>query len=137
MAFNLPGWSPFKKVPDQYINKEYANKQPLFDRREPGEARDVTKLTRKAKSLGVGKTGLEKAFLYGVPAVAVGQTIKRGVKHGLLGKYGLGKAALGALKTNLPMAAAIHFGGKLAKGIYKRKVNKKLGANSPYNKNRK
>ena len=130
MAYKMKGWSPFSKVPDKYIKEgspRSKERQPLFDRREPGEPRDITKMWRAAKGAGVGSTSLEKAFLYGVPAIGVAQTIQRGVKHGFLGKYGLGKAALGALKTNLPMAAAIHFGGKLIKGIAKRKMQKMQG----------
>ena len=120
-GFKMKGFTPFTatglRVPSEEA-QDYSHKtekEPLFYKRYPGEPTDARKIHDTLK-YGEGTKGLLYALKGGL-ALGAGLTIGKSLKSK--------SYALGALKTlgtkTLPAVAALHFGGKLIKGIAARK----------------
>ena len=132
-GFKMKGFTPFTQTGLRTYESErkeedqsHAPRPPLFAKKDITGMRDITKLSKAMKYQQPKAHKIVTGFGIAAGAHAAQQTVKRGVQHGFLGKYGLGKAALGtAAKVVLPLAA-IHFGGKLIKGIRNRKEHEQI-----------
>lgn len=120
-GFKMKGFTPFTaaglRIPSEEA-KDYSyktEKEPLFYKRYPGEPTDARKMYEIMKASPETRGALYAGM--GVGALGAGLTVGRALKSK---SYALG--TLKALGTKvLPAAAAIHFGGKLIKGIAARK----------------
>ena len=129
-GFKMKGFTPFTATGlktysshSEESDQSHAPKPPLFARKdEQTGLRDIQKVWYGAKNEDPRITrGLTAAGI-GIGAHALGSTIKRAITA----PSTLGKAALGtATRLVLPLAA-IHFGGKLVKGIRNRREHKQI-----------
>ena len=120
-GFKMKGFTPFTaaglRIPSEEA-KDYSyktEKEPLFYKRYPGEPTDAKKLYHTMKSQPETRTALHVGM--GVGALGAGLTVGRALKSK---SYALG-ALKGLATKTLPAVAALHFGGKLIKGIAARK----------------
>ena len=125
-GFKMKGFTPFTatglRVPSEEA-QDYSHKtekEPLFYKRYPGEPTDAKKMYHAMKAHPEARTLLYAGM--GTVALGAGLTVGRALKSK--------SYALGALKTlgtkALPAAAAVHFGGKLIKGIVSRKKDDEI-----------
>ena len=126
MAYKQKGWTPFTqtglRVPSEEA-QDYSyktKKEPLFYKRYPGERTDAKKVWDNLR--GNPQTRTFAHGTAGLGAFSVAQHLYRGAKSK---KYALATLKGLATKT-LPTVAAIHFGGKLIKGIRNRKEHAEI-----------
>ena len=120
-GFKMKGFTPFTatglRVPSEEA-QDYSHKtekEPLFYKRYPGERTDAKKVWDNLR--GNPQTRTFAHGTAGLGAFSVAQHLYRGAKSK---KYALATLKGLATKT-LPTVAAIHFGGKLIKGLMSRK----------------
>ena len=126
MPFRMKGFCPFTQQEEDYSHKQH--KEPLFARRTPGEPRDITKAWGMAREASPNFTSNLTKFGALVGAQAVGGTIRRAVKYPKTMKAAALATGKGLLTKTIPALAAVHFGGKLIKGIMNRKKDKAIRA---------